>query len=365
MSRASDMFAAMVRRPPPPPPPPVYLLTDVVRKELRRLGLAEFRRTNYDQLRSCPKKLVLAASKYSQIMMPAHALCGSVFHLAVMDPEQAEGLSRVPSYYLSLFEQVRALDKTTRYHIKGQLLRWEDIKRLANAFASVDAIGITIGSLAARTAAELRVKGLEPIGVERRIELIDGPTAIRLTLYGTVDQDALFQGRRVKVDYKTTGLWAPFIGEDGQIKGQSMTMNEITFHPQLRYYDWLDYMLGLPTAEFFAVVFPANLIPYKDVKRAGEKRGEVVQVAPVPGAFIPADRHTFRASFGVDLLNLLSVFGDPSGRGQYRAMPSVFGKPECPSCPFFQPCLGSAAAARGTLAAQALSGADYDYLRDE
>lgn len=335
----------------PPPPPKPTLLPLEVRKTLHRLGLKRIRQSNVAAGRECPNKLVLSIR--DQTVMSVHALFGSVFHLLFLDIEMTKRRHTDPGFYVELFMIAKAADPHTRYHYRGTELFGKDIKEYGRRFASTSRTGRTLGELAIELHNIMTMNGYDVVAKETPLVYVDGEDSeYPVTLHGTMDLDLYLYGKRVQGDIKSGGLWDVYLEDKGGVKAMSYSPVQVQYHPQLMHYDWLKgLMVPGYRADLYALLFPVNLVPYKDEKRAGERRGLPIVMAPARGAAgIGAYQH--------DTVAFFKSFTGP--HGQYRSMPTNFGSPLCPTCPYFKHCLADTASA-GT--ADALASPEYDYLR--
>lgn len=349
-----DLLAPPPRKVVPAPPPP--LLSEQVQNELVRMGLSKFRRSHFDMGRQCPKKLKLSASQDNG-SFGIYYLLGSLFALMVLDPEEARSLARVPSYYLRKFHELREVDPDTKYHLQGTPINHGMLKQLAGLFSERDTLGLPLGEVVARTCEAITQGGVKVISTERPLPLQVG----KVLIHGTVDVEGMMGNLRGKIDMKSYGLWSPYLTEItgrklASIKGTSFSDEQIRWHPQLRFYAWLDWKLHGTHTDFFGLVFPANLLPYKDQKRAGELRGRVMQITMAPPS-------AFHQEFEDDFVNFLRLFTSPGG--QYRSLPGEFGKSACPACPYFKPCLSGLQSLGSTGNEQLASDPALAYLQEE
>lgn len=340
-------------------PVPTLLPLDV-RRRLHTLGLDEVHQSGLSIARECPNKLHLQP-RQERRTMSIHALCGSVFHLAFLRWHETQLRMADEGYWYDLFTEVRMQDPGTIYTFKGRVIEKRDIKILAHYFTTSELLGISLGQVVLLLHMEVMAKGVEILEGEKRLEYVDAQgQKFPVRFVGTLDLVCAWRGRLLIGDVKTSGLWDPYLAklggdldETGSVKKQSYDPTQMLFHPQLRHYDWLYYKVTGRKPDAYGLLFPTNLIPYKTGKDVGKPRGEGF---PTP---VPAMSAKWAKAYEFDTIKLLTSLTSP--HGDYRAMPTNFGKPTCPSCPYFSACLGDA-----EVAAQAvlLAGSEFDYLRE-
>jgi len=320
-----------------------------IRKVLHQRGLVTIRQSAYAAGRECGYKLSLYPKNKEQ-QSSVQALCGSVFHLLVENPDEAIKRSADEGYYQYLFKQIRDRDPDTVYMHKGSVVDWVYVKRLALKFSTLETIGIRLGDLAYRTVEYVNKSGIRIVGQERKLVLKDGD-ALPVTHTGILDFDATINGQLAHGDLKTTGLWEPYIDDDGgSIKGTSLSDIDVQYHSQLRDYDWLRYRLTGEIVQWHFIVLPANLVPYKDIKRARELRGRPVQMAPTLG---------LKGILAYEQ-DRLDFFRSWTAAKPPRAYPTNWGALSCPYCPFWRACQGDVTSSTD---AEAFADPRLDYLR--
>lgn len=318
---------------------------------LRRLRWTQIRHSAYATGRECPQRLaIMLATAPPVTSYSVHVLCGTVFHLAFLDPALAAAHAGNARFWQGLFREARARDPQTTFHYRGTPVTWEFVRALCDRFASADRLGIALGELVGRLGVWLQANGFTVEAAEHRLDVDAGHG---ISFYGTEDLVVRKHNLLGVLDVKTTGLWSPYLEEDGQVAGQSYSVADVQWHSQLRHYDWLRVRAGLLALTYVGLLLPVNLIPYKIGPKKGRPRGEAGILAPAQG-----DR--LRAAYEVDLLTFLRSVSRPEGI--YRALPVSYGKPACPGCPYFTSCLADIQSASQ---AAYLQDAALDYLRTD
>jgi hypothetical protein len=263
--------------------------------------------------------------------MGYQALLGSVYHAASEDPDEALARTDEPGYWHNLINLVR--EPGTRYTEKidgvTRVITNARVQEIALAMASYNTPSLGLIIHRANTYLERRFKILTR---ERKmVHTVHG-----LSFAGTMDMEVmdLQTGEFGIADYKSSGIWDKVLYGKA-IKTQDWAEKEVTFHPQLRHYDWLLRKVE-PTANpaFYMVVTPANLWPMEKASKnkvAGDQRGQLYFKAPARSDLI--------LDYERQLLGWLKLMAQ---RVYLKSLPQVYGALDCPGCPFFSRCQGEA-----------------------
>jgi hypothetical protein len=326
-------FDDLTWRPPPP------LLDAKLQRGLVAAGYTEIHQSGLNMGRECPQKLHLSTRHREQRSMGLHALFGSVFHAGIELNESVENMCSM-EFWLAVIQQVASRDV---YRVEqAQLIDYAQDLTVGRS------IGKSMCELIMETMAELARCGIMINSIEERLVLKSG----KVSFVGTLDMRASMNGEPMIIDVKTSGLWGPVIDQSA-IKKQSYSAEELFCHTQLRHYDWMSYRMGLGKSSVYALLTPANLIPYAKNGAGynkGDKRGSLLHL--VPAATDEAIR-----SYELDVINFLKGYVN----GPYRAYPTNFGKPLCPGCPYYNVCMKDTTS---NLQANALEDSQYDYLKE-
>lgn len=330
------------------------LLPRAVRQALRRAGLVTIRRSEYASGRECPYRLKLQAGGATE-SFSAYALLGSVFARAMeLQFASHATLQWTQQEWLGCFAAVRAAHPGQRYLYRGSEVQWSDCKDWTQAFLSGEPWGVPLGHIITRCCAELKARGYANVESELllRLPLHGSERGDEVEATGTLDVAADFHGFPAIGDAKSSGLWDVILKEDGQIKAQSYDVGQIRYHEQLQNYQWLLWRVRNVLASFFVLIFPANVVPYRQKNKTGE-RGLLLQAAPAPTLAQVLD-------YERDYVNFWTSW--TTAAGQYRARPGNFGRSSCPSCPVLQACFGDASVSS---VASTLDTPDFSYLQAE
>jgi hypothetical protein len=363
--------------------PPV--LSHKVRKALHNMLWTELHYSDFSKGDECGAKLGTelklrkmdeskgGTTTDSPITSNEYALLGSVFHLAIEkwidmkggDPTAFSTLGHDPWFWQELFKEVMLNPRRRRYIYfhNGQPLRWGDdiVKQWCAMFATQQTWGISAANLIHRTLQRIEASGWTVLHVEYRMKYIDGKDEGYPVVWdGMIDIVAVnIRGEVGIFDVKTAGMWAAFAtagtswARGASIKKQIWSPIQIQFHAQLRHYHWLYEAITKTKVSYYGLIFPANLVPYaksgKDSKgntySAGDDRGPVMQAQPV-----------LTSAWGVmyrnDLVDKVSRW---ALHGFSRNMPTDWGVPKCPECPYFKHCVGAPNAS--------ISGAQAEFLK--
>lgn len=324
------------------------LFSERQRRQLRLMGLGSIRQSQYGMGRECPQKLYLSGRVPAE-RASAYMLFGSVFAKASEAPDEALARCTDEGYYLSLFKQVRAVDPNVVFYHQGNPVDWGMVKSWALMMSTRERLGMTFGELVHTTQEALYAAGIRTLQREERLSYKEGHGDHALELFGTLDQRGFFHGKPIVLDIKLYGVSSVYLETDGSIKKQSFTPLEMQFHPQLRHYEWLLWKQKREAIDFYGIVAPANLVPYIKGPEKGKARG-------LPFFFSPTLGTKGRIAYEEDFKRFFSSF---VASPPYRAMPTNFGTVSCPSCPYFNACLGDVSSAT-----QAAALSDLSYLKD-
>jgi hypothetical protein len=335
----TDLFSLCFAKPKP------TVLSLELRKKLHAIGWTEIHQSQLSMGRECPQKLHLYLGGQKRTMS-CHALLGSVFHRAV---ELQLPISEMGhDLWIYLMENLITEGNTT-YMYRGAPIQPHNVVDLAMDLESGRSLGVSLGELVMKVLDQLKAMNAIILAVEDRMEYVDGGQ-YPIRFVGTLD---LLTSSPIGLgiwDCKTSGLWGPLLAGKGSVKKQSMSHDELFCHTQLRHYEWLRKMLLRDKASNYALMTPANLVPYKVGAEKGQPRGSLV-LATMAASVKDID------SYQNDIVNFLSRYVD----GPYRAFPTNFGTPLCPGCPYFNTCLRDNTSSQQ--AAALANNPDLDYLR--
>ena len=281
--------------------------------------------------RECPAKFRYMVTSKRMTGSP-YMLLGSVFHIAVQDAV-LNGVSdawhrdaQTAEYWQEQFDAVAFLHPDETYEGADE----ETIKKWTYQFVNPDTYyGTTVGTLIKNLCDWLRVGfGAEIIASELEWKSNGDPIAA-----GAIDLLLRDRGnRRIIADVKTSGLWNRLIGQKSVTK-QSLHPIQVLHHPQLKMYHWGLWQSGqyaLHEIEGYAIIFPANMVPYASGAKKGQMRGSPMQLA-----YLNQDSYPAVQRWGDDL----RVWIDLIKKGQFhRTYPNQFGKLLCTDCPFMREC---------------------------
>ena len=331
------------------------ILSDAVRQGLHRYGYTDVHQSGLSTYRECPAKLGFQVQK-KQTSYSINMLLGSVLHRAFSYWQDCRDHGHDAEWWQSLFKLVRAEEGERKpiYTFKGEPVKWPFLNNLCFQFTNQDALGlITLGEMVVRTVERLDQMGYTIVANELVLTHRDGERH-PIDFTGTLDMKVVNRGNLGILDTKSYGLWAAFLHGKSASK-EEMSENEITYNNQLRHYHWLHW-LRYPNEriEYYGMVLPTNLVPYKKSGAwgvAGTPKGQCAFVAPaIDFSFVKDYEHQV-----VQWLTQISkgVF--------FKGMPTNFGKTVCPDCPYFDHCLKDSSASR----VAALADADaYAYLHE-
>lgn len=317
------------------------ILDEETRAAMVRAGWTTIRQSNVFQ--PCPRKLKFIIDE-ERAYMNMYPLLGSVFHLAW--ERRSTGTLRSQAWWVSLFMECREKDPDTTYCFDGVPVTMPQIRSAARVMADY------LPEIIEAMDDELKRQGIQIIDHEYRVEHDDGITN-KVTFQGTLDLRAVrhsvdtvydvgdeysnyntkMSERRITLDVKSSGLWAPVFAElrgkgAKSPKGVSFDIAQIQTHNQLRHYAWLEFISTGQWPDEVGIIVPTNASKYVRGPKKGQPRGPVLYYAPV----LPIVPNTYQE----DLVALIrsTVYG-----GFYRAMPSTFGKSDCPGCPYYASCI--------------------------
>jgi hypothetical protein len=315
------------------------LLDVPMQRALVRQQWTEIHQSDLSKGRECPWSLHLSTKKTEQDAASLHAFLGSIFHAGLELGETVKVMNDF-EFWLSLMQQ--QMSRGTYRIEEHQLID------LAQDITTGRSIGLTMCDLVYQTWEELARAGIEIISIEERMEIVSG----LIRFVGTLDMRAMLRGQHIIIDVKTSGLWGAVIN-GASIKKQGMSLDELFCHTQLKHYDWMGVKLGKPKASMYALLTPANLVPYTkngNGYKKGERRGSLLN-------FTPAASDAMLRSYELDIIQFLRSYV----AGPYRAYPTNFGTPLCPGCRYYGPCMKDTVS---NLHADALADAEFDYLKE-
>jgi hypothetical protein len=297
------------------------ILDEDTRAAMARAGWTTVRQSNVFQ--PCPRKLKFIIDEEHRYMS-LYALLGSVFHLAWENRKTATLNSQ--AYWVRLFMECRAKDPNTTYVLDKVPINMSQIREAARVMADF------LPEIIEHVAEELDRQGVQVLEHEHRVEYEDGITN-KVTFQGTLDIRAERGGRRMTLDVKTTGMWDPVFAAlrgrgSRQPKAVSFEMIQLQTHNQLRHYGWLEFISTGKWPEEVGIIVPTNASKYVRGPKKGQRKGPVLYYAPV----LPFVPETYQE-------DLVALIRSTINGGFYRAMPSTYGKSDCPGCQFFTACI--------------------------
>lgn len=280
--------------------------------------------------RKCPAQFFYKIEDVAKYTTSPYALLGSVFHKAFEDACRWECNSTFGSlvndvdYWDSLFDSVQLVHPDSNYEATD-----EEMKMWASKFLSKDLFcGRTLGELV--------------IDLYKYVTLLGGysieKSELRMkyrNLYGlhVGTLDLLMRtrsGNLAIADIKTSGMWDKLL-KNSSYKKQSVDSLQVTHHPQMKHYHWLGWRSGIFDSNKvteYALLYPANQIPYVSGPKAGKARGIPIFAAPCN---ISVRRYE------EDLNEWLQMI---QAGIRLRTYPHIYGKIECAHCPWRDECLG-------------------------
>jgi len=278
----------------------------------------------------------------SQRLMHVTALLGSMFHLATQHDRRESTIRNgmKASYWMSLMYEITT-ESDDQYYIPAdvgtdRIITPRTMEWMAKRMCDPTVWGVPIGYIAASLLAEYGRLGWVVDRSEIRFVIWDGdpndPSTYPISFTGDIDT-ILFhpdKGWKGLLDTKTHGMWERIYNLKGSIsRKQDWGVDSILAHSQLRHYDWLLREATGERVERYGLVFPANLIPFQKGAKKGQFRGPILQMS----ASLPENHlHLYRRS----IVEPITAWMD---RGFWPTYPSTFGKPDCPKCPHFLPCI--------------------------
>lgn len=327
--------------------PPTPLLSHECRKRMHSLGWTEVHYSDMSRGSECPYSLYLSILSDEdggkthgiQRRVSAHALCGSVMHAAFKDHEntceaQADGVTLLgldPWYWRQLFLSVIDNDPLTVYVHDGAQVTDKEIDLWSQRFCSRDTWGLTVAEMIRKAKYPLLEQGWIFTDNERWIDYQDGDT-FPVHFAGTIDVVAVYRGMRFILDLKTYGMWRVLFDGKGSVSAQNPDAESLQYLRQLRHYDWLYRQVTSERADGIGLILPANALPYKKSGagyQAGDAKGPTCTTAPV----LPMQQ---MKAYERDMVKQIETW---VLHGMTRAYPETFGKPQCPSCFFFEACI--------------------------
>lgn len=278
--------------------------------------------------RECGMKALLYTQVIDRAKTPYYMFGGSVFHQAMDEAIHHPDLnkwvnwSRDPNYWDEVFEKVWLRNPKDTY-------QEFDYGKFRRNLVNPDTLyGLTLGQIIYFAIKLLNSAGFEILGCEVKLNLqIPGGTPF----VGTLDL-LLWNSSTGKViaDTKSSGFWQRYFKGKSLTK-QSYSEDQIKNHLQLTHYDWMGQRKGLwSESEIgrYMIFTPVNLTKYSKGEKRGRFRGE-------PYFFgTPVKGNTTRYESD------LKVWLDMARAGHFARMyPSMFGKLNCPTCPFSSTCL--------------------------
>jgi len=284
--------------------------------------------------RSCGMKALLSATERSGGKSSYYMFAGSAFHLALEDaikaPDRARWLhhSKDPRYWLDLFDRVFLQHPADSYEEMN-------LPRFAQQLSNNEILyGMYMGEVITYGLLMLESAGFTILDCEVKI-VVDIPGGIPYV--GTIDL-LLWHKDYGKVigDTKTSGFWQRYF-QDKSLTKQSFSDEQIKHHLQLTHYDWMGWRAGMwdngDVGHYF-IFTPANLTKYARGQNKGQMRG-----APF---FFGSPLAGNVTRYESDLKSWL----DLAAAGHFNRMyPGIFGKLDCPRCPYGDVCLNDKAKA--------------------
>lgn len=282
-------------------------MKDETWQKLVELGFDKVHQSDLAVGRECRAKLAfsLAAGRKRDGVPIVNAALGSVFNVAIDKFEQGLPYSDAYQFWSSCIED-------------------SGIKEFRYGDGSVaPAIGLMRHCLDVKDGKSLKdyafqcLTDLERAGITITASRVDVSND-----HFAGEIDYLVEGPLGKgiVDLKTYGFWRYWC-YGGSVQSQQWDENQIKYLPQLRHYE---YMLG-ESVDFFAILCPTNMVPYMKGPKLGQRRGPTIFIAP----------SHIGGGYERDVEQWLESFA----HSQPRDFPTNFGKPTCPSCKFFGPCM--------------------------
>tara|TARA_Y100000310_G_C20692551_1_gene823284 strand:+ start:2554 stop:3561 length:1008 start_codon:yes stop_codon:yes gene_type:complete len=258
----------------------------------------------------------------------ANLFVGSVIHVAVddcataIDTNHWLATTHDPRYWDDIFQQVFLVNP--KHTFRDDL----DYPRLCSNLVSPIFDGSTIGQIIFFAIQIIKASGFEFRGSEVNIGL-DIPGGIPYS--GTLDlllwhkQFGLVIG-----DTKTSGIITKLLGT-GSLQKQSYSKQQVAHHLQLTHYGWMGWRAGMWSPEEIGqhmIFTPVNLTKYTRGPKKGTFRGEPFHF----GTPVPKNIQRYEE----DIVMWLNMMKD----GLFpRMYPGVYGKLDCPRCPFVGDCL--------------------------
>ena len=305
--------------------PPVDSL-EHLRVPLGSLPVGRINQTWLQTYRECGKKALLS-SVYDQ-EGSFYMFGGSVFHQALDEastsPDQKHWLQMTsdPQYWHDVFDRVFVAHSKDTY---AEM----DLDAFAIQLANKDVLGgYNVGGLIFVALQFLKATGWEIIGVELLFRLEKAGT---IPWTGALDWKLHHRDIGLALaDTKTSGIWQKYF-RGKSITKQTYSPEQVANHTQLTHYDWMGVRSGLWDAgevKQYMVFTPANLTKYSRGPKAGNFKGDPFHWgAPLPNSI---------ARYEEDLGHWIEM-----ARAGYfpRMYPGMFGKLNCPTCPYGKYCL--------------------------
>tara|TARA_R100000789_G_C3023327_1_gene153996 strand:- start:4278 stop:5273 length:996 start_codon:yes stop_codon:yes gene_type:complete len=299
-----------------------------------RYPLDEIHYSDIVTFRECPAKFGYKAADSTSFVTNNAMILGSMFHKAIehaiIDNSRDSVITSDSQWYKnagdteywkSVIDGIMFIDSERKHEATES-----DINGWVSKFVTKDLfLGKDLREIVKDTYNFINVTGHRIIQSELRLKYED--------LYGqhVGTLDLLLQDKNDNLvigDIKTSGLWNKLLKGSSYMK-QSMSTEQVRHHPQMKHYHWLGWRAGYfekDDVKAYCILYPANLVPYKDGKR--KVRGLPITLAPC----VEGGVHRYQE----DLYQWLQMI---QCGVNVRTYPNVYGKIECPRCPWKDECL--------------------------
>lgn len=301
------------------------MLSDQTVKRLINEGLDEFRHTELALFSECPAKFGFYKASLEEPVWPAQFLLGSILHKALEDWENAATHGDDIAWWMDKIASVFVDHPGQKYWWHGGVFNEINHAPLATTLAQVYVGGRSLGGVVYVTGRKL----------SNRFEILAQEQHVVYKYRGlkfTMTADFLVLDKKTGLtgllDSKSSGIWDNVLKGES-IKAQSWNPDQIRYMSQLRHYQWILAKKNI-NISFYGIVCPANMFPLTRGDKKNQNRGELVFLND---AMSPE----FLADYERQLAQKLETI---SRRNYYKALPSTYGKPSCPTCPYVSSCQG-------------------------